>query len=253
MSMRVSSFVLFAICAAGALQLAAALRPDEAVAILLNSKNSVSASRFAEAKETVEREAAAGRPVAQFALGVTTDDKAQAEKNLAASRDEIRRLAEKKNDPLAWYLLSVEKNDMAFLEKAVKGGNVQALNAMGTILSQRAFEIRASLSTNALERVLVRSFTCFSKAAAQRDPNGYVNLGTCYLYGYGCRRDKTMAVFCFEAAAEAGHPEGMDNLSECYKVGNGVEKDDELSLYWAMRGRATRGDEAAAKWLKERR
>jgi TPR repeat protein len=50
-----------------------------------------------------------------------------------------------------------------------------------------------------------------------------------------------------------GHPEGMDNVSACYQFGHGVKKDGDLSLLWAMRGRATRGDEAAAKWLKERR
>ena len=33
----------------------------------------------------------------------------------------------------------------------------------------------------------------------------------------------------------------------------GVKKDSELSLFWGMRGRAVRGDEAAAKWLRERK
>ena len=252
MSVRVPSFALFALCLVCAFQLVAAVRSEEAVAILLNSKNSVSASRFAAAKETVEREAASGRPIAQFAIGVTTDDKAVADKCLAASRGEVRRLAEKKNDPLAWYLLSVEKNDMGFLEKAADGGNVQALNALGTIMTQRALGTQG-ISTNEMMKALERAYRCFSKAAARRDPNGYVNLGTCYLRGYGCNQDMTMAVFCFEAAAEAGHPEGMDNLSGCYQFGHGVEKNNDLCLYWAMRGRAARGDEAAAKWLKERR
>ena len=60
-------------------------------------------------------------------------------------------------------------------------------------------------------------------------------------------------VACFKAAAEAGHPEGMDNLSACYQFGHGIEKSGELSLYWAMRGRAARGDEAAARWLRDRK
>lgn len=253
MSVRVSSLaglVLGLVCAA---QLSAAVKPDEAVAILLNSKNSVSVRRFAEAKATVEREAAAGRAVAQFTLGVTTDDKAQAEKHLDASRAEIRRLAETRNDALAWYLLSVEKNSMAFLRKAADGGNVQALNALGTILTQRALSETRKLKPEVQELALTSAYRFFSKAAARRDPNGYINLGTCYLRGYGCKQDMTMAVFCFEAAAEAGHPEGMDNLSGCYQFGHGVEKNNDLCLYWAMRGRAARGDEAAAKWLKERK
>ncbi|MBQ0031936.1 MAG: sel1 repeat family protein, partial [bacterium] len=86
-----------------------------------------------------------------------------------------------------------------------------------------------------------------------RDANGFINLGTCYLRGFGCKQDMTMAFDCFRTAAELGHPEGMDNVSACYQFGHGVAKDNELCLWWAMRGRAARGDEAAAKWLKERK
>ena len=62
-----------------------------------------------------------------------------------------------------------------------------------------------------------------------------------------------MAFQCYRSAAEAGHPEAMDNLSAMYQFGHGVKKDMELSLFWGMRGRAARGDEAAAKWLRERK
>jgi len=62
-----------------------------------------------------------------------------------------------------------------------------------------------------------------------------------------------MAFQCYRQAAELGHPEAMDNISAAYQFGHGVEKNDELSLVWAMRGRAARGDEAAAKWLRNRK
>ena len=39
----------------------------------------------------------------------------------------------------------------------------------------------------------------------------------------------------------------------CADSCDGVEKNTELSLFWGMRGRAVRGDEAAAKWLRERK
>ena len=42
-------------------------------------------------------------------------------------------------------------------------------------------------------------------------------------------------------------------ISAMYQFGHGVEENTELSLFWGMRGRAVRGDEAAAKWLKERK
>lgn len=230
-----------------------AMTSANAVAILLNSRNAIGAKTFAAAKETVERDAADGKPLQQFVIGVTTDDKELAKTYLDASRDKIRALAEKKNNPLAWYLLSMESNDLGMLRKAADGGNVQALNALGTIATQEAIARRSGLSTNGLDRILKRSYDCFSKAAAKRDPNGFINLGTCYLRGFGCRQDMAMAFTCFMSAAEAGHPEGMDNVSACYQFGHGVRKDNELCLYWAMRGRAARGDAAAERWLRDRK
>ena len=231
---------------------ALAMTSAEAVQTVLNSKNAIGVKTFAAAKEMVEREAAEGKPLQQFVIGVTTDDKDLAKRYLNASRDKIRALAEKKDNPLAWYLLSMENNDFKMLRKAADGGNVQALNALGAIATQEALA-RSSIPTNRLAEILKQSFAYFSKAVAQRDPNGFINLGTCYLSGFGCQRDMGLAFACFKAAAEAGHPEGMDNVSACYQFGHGVQKDNELCLLWAMRGRAARGDEAAAKWLKDRK
>ena len=234
------------------LSLLFSLTSAEAVVRLLNSPSASGALAFAEAKAMVEREAAEGKPLQQFVIGVTTDDKELAAKYLEASRPRIRQLAETKNNSMAWYLLSVEKNDFAMLKRAADGGNVQALNALGFIVTSESFN-RKGISTNALENILAKSFGYFSKAAAQRDPNGFINLGTCYLRGFGCKQDMALAFECFRSAAEAGHPEGMDNMSACYQFGHGVKPDAERSLYWAMRGRALRGDEAAAKWLRERK
>ena len=229
-----------------------AMTSAEAVKTLLNSKNAIGVKTFAAAKEMVEREAAEGKPLQQFVIGVTTDDKELAKRYLDASRGKIHALAEKKNNSLAWYLLSIENNDFKMLRRAADGGNVQALNALGSIATQESL-VRSNIPSNSLEDILRQSYVYFSKAAAQRDPNGFINLGTCYLRGFGCPRDLGMAFACFKAAAEAGHPEGMDNVSACYQFGYGVQKSSELCLLWAMRGRAARGDEAAEKWLKDRK
>ena len=244
-----------ALClAAGALPAVARaeMTSANALAVVLNSKNAVSARKFAEAKAIVEREAARGNPLQQFVIGVTTDDKALARKYLNASREKILTMAEKRDNSLAWYLLSMEKNDLQMLRRAANGGNVQALNALGTIATQEALT-RTTVTSNDLERILHKSYEFFRKAAVQRDPNGLINLGTCYLRGFGCKQDMALAFSCFQGAAELGHPEGMDNVSACYQFGHGVQKDDELSLLWRMRGRAARGDEAAVKWLRERK
>ena len=252
MRSRVPSLAFLFACLAFAFQLGAAMTSEQAVLVLLNSKGSTTADVFAEAQETAERAAAAGEAFPQFALGVKTDDKALAERYLTAARPAVIARAERQNDPLAWYLLSLETNNMKYLRRAAAGGNVQALNALGTILIQRASNDK-TLSTNEVANAVFLGFGCFNRAASKRDPNGFVNLGTCYLRGIGCKTDKQMAVSCFEAAAEAGHPEGMENLADCYRVGDGVEKSVELCLYWEMKARASRGDEAAAKWLKERK
>ena len=235
-----------------AICLVLAMSSADAVAVLLNSSSATGARTFATAKRQVEREAAAGKPLQQFVIGVTTEDKALAKRYLDASRDRICVLAEKRNNPLAWYLLSMEKNDLRLLQRAADGGNVQALNALGAITTQEALNLKG-IDTNRLDKVLARSYGYFRKAAALRDPNRFINLGTCYLRGLGCKPDMAMAFSCFRAAAEEGHPEGMDNMSACYQFGHGVEKSAERSLYWAMRGRAARGDAAAEKWLKERK
>ena len=236
-----------------ALPLLFAMTSADAVAVMLNSPSACSVRTYEVARETVEREAAAGKPLQQFVIGVTTDDKKLAKRYLDASRERIRFLAAQKDNPLAWYLLSLEANDLKLLRRAANGGNVQALNALGTIVTSEAFDKKNGVSTNDIEVILKKSFDYFRRAAMQRDPNGYINLGTCYLRGFGCRQDLKMAFDCFKAAAEAGHPEGMDNVSACYQFGHGVAPNAERSLFWAMRGRAARGDEAAAKWLRERR
>ena len=224
----------------------------DAVAVILNSKNATSKRNYDAANEIVARDAAAGKPLQQFVLGLTTQDKDLSAKYLEAARDKIRALAEKKDNPMAWYLLSMENNDFKMLQKAADGGNVQALNALGSIAVQESLN-RLNVSSNDLERILTKGYDLFRRAAVQRDANGFINLGTCYLRGFGCKQDMAMAFNCFSAAAELGHPEGMDNVSACYQFGHGVKKDSELCLLWAMRGRAARGDEAAEKWLKDRK
>lgn len=235
-----------------AFTLLCAMSSADAVAVLLNSPNATGPRTFAEAKRIVERDAEEGKPLQQFVLGVTTDDKKAAKRHLDASRDKIRMFAEERNNPLAWYLLSVESNDFEMLQKAADGGNVQALNALGSITVTEAFKL-TGVATNGIDRILKKGYECFRKATEQGDANGFINLGTCYLRGFGCKQDQVLAFECFKSAAEKGHPEGMDNMSAAYQFGHGVKQSDELSLYWAMRGRAARGNEAAAQWLRDRK
>jgi TPR repeat protein len=230
----------------------ATLTTADAVATLLNSPSSTSPARYEAAKAKVESEAAEGKPLQQFVIGVLSDDAKLRKRYLDASRDRIKALAEKKDNPLAWYLLSLENNDLKLLQRAAEGGNVQALNALGTIATSEAIA-STKLSSDSVAKILKKCFGYFGQAAAMRDANALINLGSCYLRGLGCTPDHALAFECFRSAAKLGHPEGMDYMSACYELGHGVKKDADLSLLWKMRARALRGDEAAAKWLKERK
>lgn len=236
--MILSSIVLFA-----------ALTSSDAIMTLLNSRSATTPARYEESLELVTREADAGKPLQQFLLGVTIKDASAARKYLDASRDRIKRLAAEKNNPLAWYLLSLETHDTKFLKIAADGGNVQALNAYGSFLIKDAFD--RNLSSNKLEEALSEGYSCFKRAVKNRDPNALINLGTCYLRGFGCEINHMLAHECFRSAAQAGHPDAMDYLSANYELGHGVEKNHELSLFWRMKARAMRGDKAAEEWLKK--
>ena len=229
-----------------------ALTSADAVAILLNSPNAVKPSVYESAKELVEKDARAGKPLQQFVIGVMTDDAALSARYLAASRGRIEDLAERRGNPLALYLMSVERNDFRLLRRAAEGGNVQALNALGTIAMQEAARRRA-WETNSYDGVIVRCRDYFSRAAAKRDANGFVNLGLCYWRGIGGERNPELGFQSFRSAAELGHPEAMDYMAMMYRRGEGVPRDEKLSLYWTMRARAARGDEAAENWLRSGR
>ena len=230
----------------------AVMTSADAIVTMLNTSNSCSKVVYEEARRIVESEAAKGQPLQQFIMAMNTDDAALAERYLAASRERIKILAETKNNPLAWYVLSLEDNNFTFLKRAADGGNVQALNALGTIEISNTLNMTntAPIVINGIYR---KCFKMFSQAAATGDANSFINLGTCYMRGYGCEQNLELAFQSFRTAAEKGHPEGMDYVAAALQNGHGVKQDLEASLLWTMKARALRGDEAAAKWLRERK
>ena len=222
----------------------AADKSSEAIVTLLNSRASGSRSEFKEAAKIVAADAKEGRPLQQFVIALVANDSDLPKKlrltpekrkeYLDQARDKIRRLAEEKNNALAWYLLSLEKNDMSFLKRAADGENVQALNAWGTITLTNALR-DPSLGTNEVDRVLVKCFGIFKKAADTGDANGLYNLGMCYMQGYGCVADEDLAYKCFRASAEAGHPESINNVGGFYRDGIVVRANPETATKWFAR------------------
>ena len=218
---------------AAAFAAAAADKSSEAIIRLLNSRAAGSPKDYTQAAEIVAADAERGRPLQQFILAVVAMDADLPEKlritperraeYLSRSRDKIRLLAEKKNNSLAWYLLSLEKNDMKYLKLAADGGNVQALNAWGTIMLTDAVR-NVAVNTNDVADTVSKCLECFKKAAGEGDANGLYNLGMCYLGGYGCEQDRNLAFQCFRTSAEKGHPEAINNMGGFYRDGIVVEK-----------------------------
>lgn len=216
-------------------------KSSNAIIRLLNSRAAGSPRAYEEAARIVREDAEKGGVLQQFILAVISRDAdapesarlsaGERDRYFAASRDKIRNLAELNSNPLALYVLSMEGNDMALLEQAAAGGNVQALNAFGTIRLTEAFK-DTTITSNALVKAQNRAFKCFKWAADQGDSNGFYNLGMCYMSGYGCQRDAKLAFDCFKTAAEAGHPEAINNIGGFFRDGIVVRKNPELSVLW---------------------
>lgn len=208
---------------------------------LLNSRASGSPKDYAEAAAIVAADAKAGYPLQQFVIAQVAEEKDAPEaarlspelrrQYLEQSRGKIKALAENKNNAMAWYLLSLENNDLQMLKRAADGGNVQALNALGTITLTEALS-HPGLNDQARAAIIRKSCGYFKRAAEQHDPNGFYNLGMCYLHGYGIARDREQAFTCFQAAAEAGHPEAINNIGGFYRDGLVVAPDAAVATRW---------------------
>lgn len=236
-SLLLTTFVLLCATLCGA----APEKSSNAIARLLNSRASGSPKGYAEAAEIVAKDAKAGRPLQQFVIALVSGEanapeaarlsKELRKEYLDQSRDKIKALAENKGNALAWYLLSLENNDLQMLKRAADGGNVQALNAFGTITLTQALG-NPGVAAEDREKIVRKSFQYFKRAADQDDPNGLYNLGMCYLNAYGVDRDRDKAFTCFRTAAEAGHPEAINNIGGFYRDGVVVERDLVIATRW---------------------
>lgn len=63
-------------------------------------------------------------------------------------------------------------------------------------------------------------------------------LGQCFMRGWGCKKDKQLAINYFELAARLGDPDAQQELGFCYTNGKGTKKDLKLGAkYYRMAAR----------------
>jgi len=213
---------------------------QDALSRLLDTRTGTSPKIYASAAEKVREEAEEGGVLQQYVLAIIAADANAPEAARLGERKRkawlenvgrVREMAERKNDAMAWYLLSLADDDEKALERAAAGGNVQALNAWGNVLVARAVELPPTNATQ-MAAMMAEGFDCFRRAAAKKDANAYYNLGMCYVHGYGGTFDAGRAFQCFRAAAEAGHPEAINNIGGFYRDGIVVPTNATLSVRW---------------------
>ena len=71
-------------------------------------------------------------------------------------------------------------------------------------------------------------------AAAMGNVQSLANLGYCYYYGRGCKRDLKLAYAYFKMAARFKNTDALYKLSTMYEHGKGVKKNDEIAEYYLM-------------------
>lgn len=216
-----------------------ASKSSEAIIRVLNTRNAASEASYLKAVETVAADAKAGKPIQQFLIALISKEKSPPpaaripeevrERYFASSRDRIFEMAREKNNSMAWYLMSLEKNDMAILKHAADLGNVQALNTYATIKMSEAMELKESFPEKS-KAAMKECYDAYKRAAESGDANALNSLGICRQNGYGCAKDVKLAFRLFYKAAEKQHPEAVNNLGRFYLEGLGVEKDPVRAL-----------------------
>ena len=72
----------------------------------------------------------------------------------------------------------------------------------------------------------------FSADAKQGCKLAQCDLGNCYYYGKGVKKDFTQAAYWYQKAAEQGYAEAQFNLGALYFHGRGVTQDYVQAVYW---------------------
>lgn len=227
---------------AGVALFAAAARGGsvDAVVRLLDARVAGSSKSHAEAAAEVAADAARGKCLQQYVVmlfardegapaAFRLDDRTLADYR-AASAPRIRALAERTNNPLAWYLVALDCGDTNLLKRASDGGNVQAMNAWGTLCVERASARGAA--ADAAGRLFAEGVACFKRAAELGDANGNYNLGMCLSRGTGVACDAAAAFACFRKAAEKGHTEAINSIGWFFREGCSVPRDLAAAAKW---------------------
>ncbi|HYH47597.1 MAG TPA: tetratricopeptide repeat protein [Thermoanaerobaculia bacterium] len=130
-----------------------------------------------------------------------------------------------------WFAALADREGMVFFDPQ---------NDPITRTDEKAFERRSEELQKRLDRLRAEAALAELTAQAEAgDPRALYQLGNCYSFGEGVRRNLKKAFALFERSAQAGHPDGMFNLAACYRLGEGVGKDLPAAISWYQQAAQT--------------
>jgi len=74
-------------------------------------------------------------------------------------------------------------------------------------------------------------------------------LGQCFMRGWGCKKDKQLAINYFELAAKLGDPDAQQELGFCYANGKGTKKDLKLAAKYYRLAAAQGVEMMGSQWI----
>ncbi|MBR4265493.1 MAG: leucine-rich repeat protein [Bacteroidales bacterium] len=77
-----------------------------------------------------------------------------------------------------------------------------------------------------------KAFQLYCKAAKVGVAEAICNRGVCYDYGRGTKKNPSKAFCCYLHAALKGYSEAMNNVALCYIEGTAVDKNKDKFMYW---------------------
>lgn len=111
-----------------------------------------------------------------------------------------------------WGMRPNQQEGVLWLRKAIDSAGLEVA------------DVEASLASNTPKSDPVAEAQERKKRKAQFALAVY-ELGISYMNGWGCAKDKPLAVSCFEMAGNWGDPDALSEAAFCYAEGNGCKKD----------------------------
>ena len=132
-----------------------------------------------------------------------------------------------------------------YLRMAGQKGSGKAWCELGDLYDYASFDLDG----------IGEAIACYQKAVDLGSPEGYENLGGCYLFGWGVPFDADKGLELMRKGADAGSYVAMHYLGECYAYGKGVDLDRKEADKWyakavdIARTLAEQGDDIALTCL----